>query len=80
MQNKKIRLFKPSIGNEELSNIKKIFKTAWLGYGDRVNEFENKFSIIIISLIESNSDQLVINANSVNDLQFSFSNQLKLKL
>ena len=47
MQNKKIRLFKPSIGNEELSNIKKIFKTAWLGYGDKVNEFENKFSKFI---------------------------------
>ncbi len=44
---KKIRLFKPSIGKEELKNINQIFKTSWLGYGNKVNEFENKFSKFI---------------------------------
>ncbi len=47
LRNKKIRLFKPSVGSAELLNIKKIFKSAWLGYGNKVNEFENKFSKFI---------------------------------
>lgn len=41
---KKIRLFKPSVGKEELSNIKKVFKSSWLGYGPLVNKFEKKFA------------------------------------
>jgi len=41
---KYIRLFKPSVGKEEINSIKKVFKTAWLGYGERVNEFEKKFA------------------------------------
>jgi perosamine synthetase len=44
---KKIRLFKPSIGNEEISNIKDVFRRSWLGYGRKVKEFENKFSKFI---------------------------------
>ena len=44
-----IRLFKPSIGNEEINSIKKVFKKSWLGYGPRVNEFEKKWSKFINS-------------------------------
>ena len=41
-------MFKPSIGNEEISNIKEVFKKSWLGYGRKVKkEFENKFSKFI---------------------------------
>ena len=40
MKKNYIRLFKPSVGRQELSSIKKIFKKSWLGYGEKVNEFE----------------------------------------
>ncbi|MFH2011551.1 MAG: DegT/DnrJ/EryC1/StrS family aminotransferase [Pseudomonadota bacterium] len=33
---------RPSIGNEELEEIKKVFDTGWLGLGSTVFEFENK--------------------------------------
>lgn len=33
---------RPSIGNEELEEIKKVFATGWLGLGSTVFEFENK--------------------------------------
>ena len=41
---KKIRLFKPSVGKEELNAISKVFEDSWLGYGPLVNKFEQKFS------------------------------------
>ena len=43
----KIRLFKPSVGKEEINSIKKVFKSSWLGYGPLVNKFEKKFSNFI---------------------------------
>ena len=43
----KIRLFKPSVGNNEIKNIKKIFKSSWLGYGPLVKKFEDSFSKFI---------------------------------
>lgn len=39
-----IRLFKPSLGNEELENIKKAFDRSWIGLGPQVNEFEKKWA------------------------------------
>ena len=42
-----IRLFKPSVGNDELKNIKKIFLKSWLGYGEEVSKFERKFAKFI---------------------------------
>ncbi|MZQ84128.1 aminotransferase class I/II-fold pyridoxal phosphate-dependent enzyme [Paenibacillus sp. 5J-6] len=39
-----IRLFKPSVGNDELESIKQVFSKAWLGLGPRVGEFEKKWS------------------------------------
>ena len=36
----KIRLFKPSVGGEELKTLEKVFKASWLGYGALVNIFE----------------------------------------
>ena len=45
MKNKKfIRLFKPSVGNEELKAIKKIFKRSWIGFGPEVKKFEASWS------------------------------------
>ena len=43
----KIRLFKPSVGIEEINNIRKVFKRSWLGYGPLVKKFEEKFSKFI---------------------------------
>ena len=40
----KIRLFKPSIGKDEISEIKKVFNNSWLGYGPQVKLFEKKWS------------------------------------
>ena len=39
-----IRLFKPSIGQEELENIKKVFDREWLGLGPMVSKFESKWT------------------------------------
>jgi len=35
-----IRLFKPSLGEEELQNVKDAFDRSWVGLGPNVNEFE----------------------------------------
>jgi len=35
-----IRLFKPSVGEEELQMVKDAFTSSWIGLGPRVNEFE----------------------------------------
>ena len=42
-----IRLFKPSLGQEELDNIKDAFERSWVGLGPRVNEFEEKWAEFI---------------------------------
>ena len=42
-----IRLFKPSVGIEEIDSIRKVFKKSWRGYGSTVKEFELKFSSFI---------------------------------
>jgi perosamine synthetase len=48
MKNKRyIRLFKPSVDNSEIRSISKVFKKAWLGYGEQVKKFEKKFSKFI---------------------------------
>ncbi len=39
-----IRLFKPSVGKEELENLKVVFDRAWLGLGPTVTEFENEWT------------------------------------
>lgn len=43
----KIRLFKPSVGINEIESIKKTFKSSWLGYGPLVKKFENLFAKFI---------------------------------
>jgi perosamine synthetase len=42
-----IRLFKPSVGEEELNNIRGVFDRAWLGLGPLVEEFEREWSAYI---------------------------------
>jgi perosamine synthetase len=39
-----VRLFKPSVGNEELEAIRGVFDRAWLGLGPLVGEFEKAWS------------------------------------
>lgn len=39
-----VRLFKPSVGEEELENIRGVFERAWLGLGPLVSEFEEEWS------------------------------------
>lgn len=39
-----IRLFKPSLGKEELDNIEAAFDRSWVGLGPNVNEFEKKWA------------------------------------
>ena len=51
---KKIRLFKPSVGVEELNNIKKVFRSNWLGYGPIVAKFEKKLAKFIMTDRKSN--------------------------
>jgi len=42
-----IRLFKPSIGKEELEKIKEAFDRSWLGMGPALKEFEKKWAEFI---------------------------------
>jgi perosamine synthetase len=42
-----IRLFKPSLGQEELDNIKDAFDRGWIGLGPKVTEFEKKWAEFI---------------------------------
>ena len=37
---KNIRLFQPSLNTKELDSIKKVFRKAWIGYGEQVQKFE----------------------------------------
>lgn len=46
-----IRLFKPSLGQEELDNLKEVFDRAWLGNGPMVVKFEEAWSRYIGSKI-----------------------------
>ena len=39
-----VRLFKPSVGDEELEAIRGVFDRAWLGLGPLVGEFEKAWS------------------------------------
>lgn len=39
-----VRLFKPSLGEEELNNIKDSFDRAWIGLGPKVAQFEKEWS------------------------------------
>ncbi len=39
-----IRLFKPTVGAEELANIQEVFQRAWLGLGPLVTQFEREWS------------------------------------
>ena len=42
-----IRLFKPSLGEEELTEIKEAFERSWIGLGPKVNEFEEAWEKFI---------------------------------
>lgn len=39
-----IRLFKPSLGQEELDNVRDAFSRSWIGLGPKVNEFEQEWA------------------------------------
>ena len=41
-----IRLFKPSVGEDELKNIAETFERSWIGLGPKVNEFEEKWAAL----------------------------------
>ena len=40
-----IRLFKPSLGEEELASIRDTFQRSWVGLGPKVAEFEKDLGI-----------------------------------
>ena len=42
-----VRLFKPSVGKEELANIEAAFNRSWIGLGPNVREFENQWKELI---------------------------------
>lgn len=41
---RQVRLFRPSVGAQELEAVKDVFDRAWLGLGPRVGEFETAWS------------------------------------
>jgi len=42
-----VRLFKPSLGEEELLMVKGAFERSWIGLGEKVSEFESAWSAFI---------------------------------
>lgn len=42
-----IPVFRPNIGNEELSAVGEVFKSGWIGLGPKTEEFEKKFAAYI---------------------------------
>lgn len=42
-----VRLFRPSVGEEELANIRAAFERSWIGLGPNVGEFETRWSEFI---------------------------------
>jgi len=40
----KVPLFRPKLGKEELVNLKKVFKTGWVGLGPMTKELEERFA------------------------------------
>jgi len=42
-----VRLFKPSLGQEELDAVKEVFDISWVGLGGKVTEFEEAWSAYI---------------------------------
>lgn len=40
----KVRLFKPSLGDEEIQSVKDVFDRAWLGLGPKTREFEKAWA------------------------------------
>ena len=59
-----VRLFKPSVGKEELANIEKVLDRAWLGLGPTVSEFENEW----VHMRKSNTEPIIrIYAESQNE-------------
>jgi len=42
-----VRLFKPSVGEEELQNIREAFERSWIGLGPNVNQFEKEWAEFI---------------------------------
>jgi len=48
-----INLFQPNLGDEELALIKDVFTSNWLGKGNSVKDFENKFATSLSSNSES---------------------------
>ena len=40
----KVPLFRPNLGKEELKNLRKVFKTGWVGAGPMTQELEKKFA------------------------------------
>jgi len=39
-----VRLFKPSVGEDEIEGIRDVFKRSWLGLGSKVRDFEQAWS------------------------------------
>jgi len=70
-----IRLFKPSLGEEELQAIREAFERSWIGLGPKVNEFEKKWA-------EFTGAKIAIGLNSATAayiLRLQFLNFLKEK-
>lgn len=43
-KNMQVRLFRPSVGEEEIANIRSVFERSWLGLGPLVEQFEEEWS------------------------------------
>ena len=62
---KTINIYQPSLGQEELNAIDKVFKSNWLGKGKKTDEFVNAFAS---KLTTANFDGMGFTTASPNDL------------
>lgn len=61
-----INIFEPTLGEEELESLKKVFESRWLGKGPKTKEFEILFS----NLLNVSSDK-IISTNCCSEGLFS---------
>lgn len=58
-----INIFQPSLGEEELAAVEKVFKSNWIGKGAKTKLFEEKF----LEHLQVNSGGGVVSVNSCTE-------------
>jgi dTDP-4-amino-4,6-dideoxygalactose transaminase len=72
--NKKINIFEPDVGLEELAMIKDIIQSKWIGKGQKVELFEKKLAALLVV-----SNKQLLTTTSATEAIFSICERISLK-